>query len=220
MADYDWPVIFDKARIVTRYPAGATVITQGQPVSALVVICTGASKVTMTTSAGKSIMLKICGAGEVIGLADLLGEKTSSIQCTVLFDSEVSFIPWRDFEQRAFHDINAAKSVLAELARELRSERERIRTLVSPSVRWRMAMFLKSLPRCTGANREDHGIVSLPYTYEQIAEMVGCTRESVSRLISEFENAGAIIRRGTRLRFAADFDQRISNGRGALLDAG
>lgn len=216
LVGYDWPGIFDKIRIVTKYPAGATVISQGQPLSALVVICTGAFKVTITTSAGKSIVLRICGPGEVIGLADLLTDKTSSIQCTTLFDSEISLIPWRDVEQAAFHNVNAAKSVLDELARGLRSERERIRTLVSPSARWRLAMFLKSLPRCAGAEREDHASVSLPYTHEQIAEMVGCTRESVTRLIAEFESAGAVIRRGTRLEFAADFDRRITSSRIAL----
>jgi CRP/FNR family transcriptional regulator len=212
VAGYNWSGLFDHIRISAKYPAGATVIVEGEPLSGLIVDCSGAVKVTMTTQTGKSVVLKICKPGEVIGLADLLTDRISSIRCTTLLDSELSLIPWRYFEQTLGRHAEALKSVASQIAFSVKSERERLRELVCPSVRARMNSFLRSLFRPIGTDTSVSVVVPFPYTNEQIAEILGCTRESVSRLMSALENAGAIERHGTRLTLAADFERQAGPG--------
>lgn len=211
IAGYDWSGLFEQIRISARYPAGATVIVEGEPLSGLVVDCTGAVKVTMTTATGKSVVLKVCRPGEVIGLADLLTDRISSIRCTTLFDSELSFIPWRDFEQAIMGHADALKVVASHVALCVKTERERMREFVCPSVRTRINSFLRSLSSSIGTHTYPSPAVTVPfpYTNEQIAEIVGCTRESVSRLMSALENAGMIERHGALLKLSADFERRV-----------
>lgn len=208
---YDWSRLFERIRISARYPAGATVIVEGEPLSGLIVDCTGAVKITITTATGKSVVLKVCRPGEVIGMADLLSDRISSIRCTTLFDSELSLIPWRDFEQAISGHADALKAVASYVALCVKSERERMREFVCPSVRTRINSFLRSLSPSivTHTHPSTTVFVPFPYTNEQIAEIVGCTRESVSRLMSALEKTGTIERHGTLLKLAADFERRL-----------
>ena len=212
IVEYDWSGLFAPIRSSAKYPAGAVVIVEGELLTGLIVDCTGSVKVTMTTPAGKSVVLRTCRPGEIIGLPDLLTDKISSVRCTTLFDSELSFIPWRDFERAISGRADALKAVASYVALCVKSERERMREFVSPSVRVRVNSFLRSLSPSIGTHTHPSTTVTVPfpYTNEQIAEIVGCTRESVSRLLSALQQAGTIERHGTLLKLAADFERRVA----------
>jgi len=181
---YGWPATFERFHISTRFRAHTTVISEGQRLSGILIDCSGATKITITTSAGKSIVLKLCQSGEVIGLPDLLASETSSITCTTMFDCELRFVPWLDLQKSVLRDASALRTVLSQLAGNVRDEREKLRMLVSPSVRQRIINFLRSLLPSGLADFDRSVLVPFPYTHEQIAELVGCTRESVTRVLS------------------------------------
>jgi len=206
---FDWTAIFDRVRIPTRYPPGTTFLTEGQRLPGLFVVCTGAVKATVTTVTGKSVVLHVHRVGDVIGLADLFAGGDSSVQASTLFESDICVFPWRDFQATVLGDAKALAAVTNELGRTVKAERQRMRSMISPSARARIIGFLQNLRSNSAAASSGSTTVPFPYTQEEFAELIGCTRESVGRLLKELSTAGAIERHGSRLAIASDFDCRV-----------
>jgi CRP/FNR family transcriptional regulator, cyclic AMP receptor protein len=210
---FDWTAIFDRVRIPTRYAPGTTFLTEGQRLPGLFVVCTGAVKATVTTVTGKSVVLHVHHAGDVIGLADLFTGGDSGVQASTLFESDICVFPWRDFQATVFGDARALAAITNELGRTVKAERQRVRSMLSPSARARIIGFLQNLRSNSAAAYSRPTTVPFPYTQEELAELIGCTRESVGRLLRELSAAGAVQRRGLRLTIASDFDRRVKRTR-------
>ncbi len=204
-----WADLFRRAGVPTTYPPATTIIAEGQPLAGLGVVCTGVVKASITTSAGKSVVLSIHKPGELIGVEDLLSGRDSSAQYSAVFESTICTVPWRDFQNAAAWDSKVLDALARQLSHKIRKERERMRVVLSPSVKTRMISFISSLRKGLTPQSEA-AFVSFPYTHDQLAEIVGCTRESVGRLLAAFSAAGLIERHGSRLKLSSEFERKAN----------
>ena len=170
------------------YPKGAMLFIEGQMPRGVFVLCSGKVKLSTTSREGKTIITKISDTGDVLGLNAVISNRPYEVTAEMMEPGQANFIP-RDSLQlmiKEFPDV--AMRVAQQLSRNYFTAYEEIRTLglsVSPSEKF--AKLLLSWSTKSTQNGDGSSHVKLTLTHEEIAEIIGTTRETVSRLFSEFK---------------------------------
>lgn len=169
------------------YPNRATLFIEGQKGRGVFVLCSGIAKLSTTSRLGKTIITKLCQHGEVLGLSATISHRPYEVTAEMLEPGQVSFIV-ADALSQFLHDYGEVASRVAnELSLNYYSALEEIRTLgLSNRPASKLAKLLLSwLPQWEESNPSRP--VHLLLTQAEIAEMIGTTRETVSRLFSDFK---------------------------------
>jgi CRP-like cAMP-binding protein len=156
----------------------------------------GQVKVTMTSPEGKEIILSILGAGDFFGEMALFDNAPRSATVIAIEPLEVVSI-WRtDFLHILSENFSIAQKVLAELSKRLRDASQRIESLATMDVYGRLARFFLDLAKQSGKSlANDYVAVTRP-THQAIANMIGTSRETVSRLIHELMKQDLLLSEG------------------------
>ncbi len=145
----------------------------------------GQVKVTMISPEGKEIILSMLGPGDFFGEMALLDDEPRSATVIATEALEVVTI-WRtDFLQILTENFSIAKKVLAELSKRLRNASNRIESLATMDVYGRLARFFLDLARDQGKVLDNGYVAVIRPTHQSIANMIGTSRETVSRLIHD-----------------------------------
>jgi CRP-like cAMP-binding protein len=156
----------------------------------------GQVKVTMISPEGKEIILKLLGPGDFFGEMALLDDEPRS--ATVVATEPLELITiWRnDFLQILAENFDITRKVLAELSRRLRSASSRIESLATMDVYGRLARFFLDLARDHGKMLDSGYVAVTRPTHQSIANMIGTSRETVSRLIHDLMRQNLLISEG------------------------
>jgi CRP/FNR family cyclic AMP-dependent transcriptional regulator len=156
----------------------------------------GQVKVTMISPEGKEIILAILGPGEFFGEMALLDDEPRS--ATVIATEPLDLVTiWRsDFLQILAENFSITRKVLAEISRRLRSASNRIESLATMDVYGRLARFFLDLARDQGKVLENGYVAVTRPTHQAIANMIGTSRETVSRLIHDLMRQGLLLSEG------------------------
>ena len=156
----------------------------------------GQVKVTMISPEGKEIILSMLGPGEFFGEMALLDDEPRSATVVATEPLELVTI-WRsDFLQLLSENFSMTRKVLAELSRRLRHASNRIESLATMDVYGRLARFFLDLAAQQGTPL-DNGYVSVHRpTHQAIANMIGTSRETVSRLIHDLMRQNLLLSEG------------------------
>jgi CRP-like cAMP-binding protein len=202
--------IFEGSRCSSVYPAGATVFAEGQHPPGVYVVCQGLLKLTLTSTSGRVLVLRTCGPGRLIGVGDAV--RGQSVQGTgiAMLPSEIGYVPAPKFVKLVEADPNGMHAVAALVSEEVRLLTHRLRILaLTPSVKARLIAFLQQL-RAQGRPTPAGIAVPFAYTQDELAEILGCRRETVGRLLVQFARLGAVERRGATLVLSPEFDRRTA----------
>ncbi|MBK5259499.1 MAG: Crp/Fnr family transcriptional regulator [Thermoanaerobaculia bacterium] len=156
----------------------------------------GQVKVTMISPEGKEIILRMFGPGEFFGEMSLLDDEPRSATVVATEPLDVVTI-WRsDFLTILQENFSIARKVLAELSRRLRKMSNRIESLATMDVYGRLARFFLDLAKESGISL-DNGYVSVTRpTHQAIANTIGTSRETVSRLIHDLMRQDLLLSEG------------------------
>lgn len=156
----------------------------------------GQVKVTMISPEGKEIILSLLGPGEFFGEMALLDDEPRS--ATVVATEALELVTiWRsDFLQILGENFTIAKKVLAELSKRLRSASNRIESLATMDVYGRLARFFLDLAREQGKTLDNGYVAVTRPTHQAIANMIGTSRETVSRLIHDLMRQNLLLSEG------------------------
>lgn len=156
----------------------------------------GKVKVTMISPEGKEIILSMMGPGEFFGEMALVDNEPRS--ATVIATESLELVTiWRsDFLQILSENFGITKKVLAELSRRLRSASNRIESLATMDVYGRLARFLLDLARQNGKVLDNGYVAVSRPTHQSIANMIGTSRETVSRLIHDLMKQNLLLSEG------------------------
>jgi len=156
----------------------------------------GQVKVTMISPEGKEIILKLLGPGDFFGEMALLDDEPRS--ATVVATEPLDLVTiWRnDFLQILSENFSLTRKVLAELSRRLRSASSRIESLATMDVYGRLARFFLDLARDQGKVLDNGYVAVTRPTHQAMANMIGTSRETVSRLIHDLMRQNLLISEG------------------------
>jgi CRP/FNR family cyclic AMP-dependent transcriptional regulator len=169
-----------------RFPRAALIVRQGDPGDALYVVRAGAVKVAVSGDDGREVILDTLGVGDHFGELALLdgGPRSAHVVAT---EATILYVLRRDdFRREVERRPNVAWALLVELSRRLREADAKITGLVLLDVPGRVARLL--LDRAEG----QPPVVARAPTHEMMAQMIGASRETVSRAMSELQKVGLI----------------------------
>lgn len=178
----------------TAYPKGAVLFLEGQPAHGIFAVCSGHVKLSTCSAEGKTIILKIAEAGELIGLPATLSGTPYEVTAEVLVPARVNFIPRASF----LGFLRANGEVVVEIAQLMALSyfegHRRIQSLGHPRTSsTRLARFFIDWS-ARHANGRDRLQVSL--THQEIGEMIGFSRETVTRQLAVLKNRNLLTIKG------------------------
>jgi len=172
-----------------RFKRGEYLVEQGKKSNALYIILAGRSRVVMTDSKAREVIIATMRAGDYVGEMSLIdGEPHSA---TVVADQQVdALVLGREDFLRCLSE-NSAMSfvVMHELVQRLRRSSQKISSLALVGVYGRVATVLLD---SAVADEEDVLMIREKVSKQDIAKMVGASREMVSRVMKDFEERGFI----------------------------
>jgi len=175
---------------------GDVLINQGDEDGDFAVyLMTGALKISFVSSGGREIILNYCAPNELVGEIALLdsGPRTASV--TAVVPSSVLLLPTKTFLETVSTNPASVVGVMRELARRVRQLNLVVESDRTFSMGPRLA---RALVRLIDQGRDDGRLIYNP-SQNDLGAFAGLARENVSRLLSEWENQGTIIRKGRAL---------------------
>jgi CRP/FNR family transcriptional regulator len=182
------------------YPKGAMLFIEGQQARGVFVLCAGRVKLSTSSREGKTIITKISDPGDVLGLNAVVSNRSYEVTAEMMEPGQANFIPKDSLLHFLKEFPDAAVRVAQQLSRNYYTAYEEIRTLglaVSPSEKF--AKLLLSWSTKSAVQSDGSTQVKLTLTHEEIAEIIGTTRETVSRLFSDFKKKQLLQLKGATL---------------------
>lgn len=158
----------------------------------------GKIKVTKLGSDNKEQIVRLVRHGDVLGFRALVMGSSYINSAVALEDCVVCFVPRPDFLRLVQSNRQFANSLMQLLAGALGEAEERMTQLAYKPVRERLAGALLLLQR-TFAEEPDAAQFSISLSREDVASLVGTAKETVSRLLSDFKDAGIVATKGSQI---------------------
>jgi CRP/FNR family cyclic AMP-dependent transcriptional regulator len=183
---------------LTLYPANATLLEEGQLLRGIYIVCSGRAKLSVETRSGKSVILKIAADREVLGLSAIVSGRPSPITVTTIDLCQVKYVERESFLRLLGSDSRVALACATLLAREVTAAFDDVHDLLlARSSTEKLARLLLSWVAGEPRNRDLR--VASEFTHEEIAQMIGSSRETVTRLLSEMKRKELIRIEGSML---------------------
>ncbi len=182
--------------IERRFPKNATVVEEGLPGDYMYVIREGRVKVTKASEDGREKIMNFLETGAFFGDMALVGDETRSASVKTLEESVLLALSRRDFIDLLRQSPDLSLSVIEELANRLRETNEQARSLSFQGVEERTRNLFERIAR------DEEGVqgrrMTPALTHQQIADMVGTSRETVTRAIKVLKASGWLSQDGKR----------------------
>lgn len=189
----------DANSIPMEYRRGNILFREGDESSAIFVLCSGRVKVSATSREGRTLILRIASAGDVLGIGAAMHGDEYEVTAEAVEPCEVRVLRTKFFkqlvEQRADASLGAARA-LAEDYRAAFDEACLIGLPGSPAAR--LARLILDWA-AEAKSKAPNAVVTMPLTHDELASMTATTRETVTRTLGRFRKEKLISTRGVVL---------------------
>jgi CRP/FNR family cyclic AMP-dependent transcriptional regulator len=179
-------------RSVTR---GTIIMAAGDPTDSLYIVLSGRLKVMMSDADGKEVILTILGPGEFFGEMGLIDDAPRSASVVAIEPCELLAINRRDFKKCLAENFEMSMAVMRGLVRRLREADRKIGSLALLDVYGRVARLLLDMSETVDGQK----MVTKRLPKQDIAKMIGASREMVSRVMKDLQVGGFIEMRGSTI---------------------
>lgn len=176
-------------------PRGSLIMAAGDPTDSLYIVISGRLKVMMGDAEGKEVILSILGPGEFFGEMGLIDDHPRSASVVAMEPCELLALTRRDFRKCLAENFDMAMAVMRGLVKRLREADRKIGSLALLDVYGRVARLLLDMAE----NVDGQKIVTRRLPKQDIAKMVGASREMVSRVMKDLQMGGYIEMRGSTI---------------------
>ena len=186
------------------YPKGSVILFEDDVGDALYLVAAGQVKVVLIGEDGREVILSVLREGSFFGEMALIDDQPRSAHVIAMQDSTMLMLRREDFQSRLRTSPEVAIALMRELSRRLRRADEKIGSLVLLDVNGRVADLILRL-----AEEEDGDRITRKLTHHVIAQMIGSSRETVSRTMRDFVERGliAVTRKEVAIRDRAALEQ-------------
>ena len=180
--------------IERRFPKHKTIVEEGAPGDYMYIICDGRVKVTKLSGDGREKILELLDSGDFFGEMSLLDEAPRSASVEALSEVRVLALGRNDFLDLLKKSTDLAFSVVQELTRRLRQVDEQASSLSFQRVKQRTQGLLVRMAKNDTTDPKRRLTQAL--THQQIADMIGTSRETVTRAIKDLKQEGWLEQKG------------------------
>ena len=191
--------VFNQITHAAVFPEGAVVFTEGQSPRGIFMLCQGQAKLFTTSREGKAFILRIAKPGEVLGLHSTVTGKPYDLTVETMRPSQLDFVSREDFLRFLKDHGDASLRAAQHMGRDCQSAYDVVRSIgLSTSVSGRVAKFLLE---SAADGRVTNGAVSvgMSLTHEDISQLMGTSRESITRTLADFRKKNLMELKGATL---------------------
>jgi len=171
-----------------RIPRGTAIIAAGDVTESLYVVIAGRLKVMISDDEGREVILSILGPNEFFGEMGLIDDHPRSASVVAIEPCEVLTLSKRDFNKCLKDNFEMAMTVMRGLVKRLREADQKIGSLALMDVYGRVARLLLEMSEVVDGQK----VVTKKLAKQDIAKMIGASREMVSRVMKDLQAAGSI----------------------------
>jgi CRP/FNR family transcriptional regulator len=190
---------FDEIGVAISLPSRSILFEESQRANGVFVVCEGQLKLSTTSREGRTMILRLAGPGDVLGLSATLGNLPHEVTAETLEPTHLKSVRKGEFldflEKYAEVGQNAAKTLAKEYHDVFLDAR---RLALSGSAAGRLAQLLTEWAHTAACGKPELRF-TMALTHEELASMAGTSRETVTRLLNQFERDKLITRRGASL---------------------
>jgi CRP/FNR family cyclic AMP-dependent transcriptional regulator len=193
---------FESLKITNTYPKGGTLFNQGHPSNGIYMLCQGKVKMCAYSRDGRTVILRVAEAGEVLGLSSVVSNTEFEATAEVIEDCQVNFVRKSDFLRFLEEHSDAALNAIRQLSHNYHAAFTQVRSLaLSATVADKLARLFLDWSRFDVGHSNGNGVIhlKLKYTHEEIAAMIGTSRETVTRLMNDLRRKNVIDVKGSDL---------------------
>ncbi|MGB7024953.1 MAG: Crp/Fnr family transcriptional regulator [Candidatus Acidiferrales bacterium] len=198
------PSALQRLSVITSassYPKGATLFVEGQTARGVFILCNGRAKLSTSSIDGKTLIVRIADPGEVLGLPATITGKPYELTADAVEPVQANFISRTDFLNFLRDHGEAALRVAQQLGETYHAAIAEMRSIgLAHSAGEKLARFLLDwcVSHGNGKGKEEAS-AKLTLTHEEIAQMIGASRETVTRLFTDFKKKRLLQVKGSTL---------------------
>ena len=179
-----------------KYPKGSMIILEEEYGDKLFIVKDGTVKITRVNDEGKEVILALLGSSEIFGEMAILDGESRSANVLAQENCTLVVISSEDFLKILKHNFKVSFALMSELAKKIRKSDLQIEALSLSDAEHRIGVSILSLAEDMGVIRNGKvTIQNLPFQ-QDIANMAGTSRETVSRVMKTFEDRNLILKEG------------------------
>jgi len=188
--DPDTLKAFDSITFTNVYPDGALLYTEGESPQGLFILCYGQVKLTISASgSGKTLIKRVINAGEALGLSSVLSGNPYKSTAETVRPSQLKFVRRDDFLRFYGEHRDVSFNIARQLIEECESDADQIRALgLANSAGERLAQLLLQWCEESGSPSASGMRFPVAMTHEEISQLIGTSRETVTRLLKRFRD--------------------------------
>jgi CRP/FNR family transcriptional regulator len=179
---------FDSITFANVYPEDAVLYAEGETPQGLFILCYGQVKMTISASgSGKTLIKRIVEPGEVLGLSSVLSGNPYKASAETVRPSQLKFVKREDFLRFYAEHRDVSFNIARQLIEECESDADQIRALgLANSAAERLAQLLLAWCEESGSPSASGMRFPVVMTHEEISQLIGTSRETVTRLLKRF----------------------------------
>ncbi len=191
---------FESIKYAAAYPQGAVLFVEGQMPRGIFVLCKGSVKLSITSPSGRTVIVKLAEPGEVLGLSATISGKPYEVTAETLDPCQVNFVKREDFLRFLKDDVEACFKVAEQLSEKYHNACKEAGSLgLSHSAAEKLAKLLLEWSCKNGEGAKAEPRLKLRLTHEEIAQMIGTSRETVTRLFADLKKRQILQSKGSTL---------------------
>ncbi|HEX5392886.1 MAG TPA: cyclic nucleotide-binding domain-containing protein [Rhodocyclaceae bacterium] len=184
-------------------PRGTVVVREGDRTDSVYFVINGTLKVSVSDDEGREVILTILGTGDLFGEMGVVDNNPRSATVTATQSADLVTIAKADFQQCMMNNFDVSLFIMRNLAHRLRQADRKIESLALMDVYGRVARLLIDLSEEVEGRR----IVIKKLTKQDIAKMIGASREMVSRVMTDLRGQGLLDEMPEGIVLHGDFGQ-------------
>jgi CRP/FNR family transcriptional regulator len=193
-------VTLDAIKFTGIYPKGSLLFVEGEEPRGVFILCAGRVKLTTSSTEGKTLIVKVAEVGEVLGASATILGKPYEVSAETLEPSQMNFIKRDDFLKFLNTHVDACMHTAQQLSYKYQSAQREIRSLgLSQTTSEKLARLLLDWSATSGEETPKGTRLVVLLTHEEIAQMIGTTRETVTRILSDFKKRHIIEVKGSNI---------------------